>query len=254
MSGPKAFSSWGRDYQSRGLPVAQRLPCGTDSPASSYGGWFRHAGGFTLVEVLLALALLAALLAALNQFVFAITEASTRNHDRFVFTQHTRAVTRHIDELLQTAANRARASGATAGTPAIAELRLPGGGTAELLTFDLPAGDRLFSWPDKPLPEVRCALAWRPDEGLVIYWKSRLEEDFATADPRMTVVSSFVTALSYDYYDETLERWTNEEAVQEDGTGAYVSPRRLRLRFARNGQEIEEVIPLSVNPEGLPVY
>jgi hypothetical protein len=33
-----------------------------------------------------------------------------------------------------------------------------------------------------------------------------------------------------------------------------VTPRRLRLKFARNGQEIEEVIPLSANREGLPVY
>lgn len=207
-----------------------------------------------MVEVLLALALLAALLAALNQFVFAITEAWTKNRSQFVFAQHTRAVTRHLDGLLQVASNQARASNATLGAPAVAEIRLPGGSTAELLTFDLPNGDRLFNWPDRPLPEVRCALAWRSEEGLVIYWKSRLEEDFDTTDPRMTVISPFVTALSYDYYDKETDTWSNEEKPEEDSTGAFPVPRRLRIRFARNGQEIEEIIPLAVSAQGLPAY
>lgn len=214
----------------------------------------RNEGGFTLVEVLLALGLLAALLAALNQFVFSITEAWTKNHDQFVFVQHTRAVSRHIDELLQAAANNARASNTTAGSPAVAEQRVPGGGTADLLTFDLPVGDRLFSWPGVPLPEVRCALGWRKDEGLVIYWKSRLEQDFATADPRMAVVSPFVTALSFDYYDEAKAGWSTEQEPQKDATGAYLVPRRVRLHFKRNNQELEEVIPLSVSQQGLPAY
>ena len=210
--------------------------------------------GFTLIEVLLALALLAALLTAINQFVFSITEAWTKNHDQFVFVQHTRAVTRHLDELLQTAANSARASNATAGAPVVAEVRLPEGGTADLLTFDLPVGDRLFTWPALPLPEVQCALAWQKDKGLVLYWKSRLETDFATADPREVLLSPFVTGLAYDYYDDSSKLWSTEEEVQKDSTGAYLVPRRLRLHFARNGREYEEIIPLPVTAEALPVY
>ena len=210
---------------------------------------------FTLVEVLLALALLAALLAALNQFVFAITEAWTKDRDRFVFVQHARAVTRHVDEMLQAAINNAHASGTTTGAPAIDELRVPGGTPTDLLAFDLPNGDRLFNWPSRPLPEVRCGLAFKPDEGLVIYWKSRLEEDFATADMRMTAISSFVTGISYDYYDTDKQAWSNEEKLQTDSTGGYQTPRRVRIKFARKGQEIEEIIPLaSATQEGLPAF
>jgi prepilin-type N-terminal cleavage/methylation domain-containing protein len=211
-------------------------------------------GAFTLVEVLLALALLAALLAALNQFVFAITEAWTKDRDRFVFVQHARAVTRHVGEMLQTSANSARASGTTTGAPAVDELRIPGGTPAEFLAFDLPNGDRLFTWPSRPLPEVRCGLGFRPGEGLVLYWKSRLEEDFATADMRMTVVSPFVTGLSFDYYDADKQSWSNEEKLQESATGTYATPQRLRIKFARNGQQVEEIIPLTTTTEGLPAY
>lgn len=212
------------------------------------------AGAFTLVEVLLALVLLAALLTAINHFVFSITEAWTKQRDEFIFVQHTRAVTRHLDELLQTAASSARASNRVVGAAAAAEMKTPEGETVNLLAFDLPVGDRLLTWPSIPLPEVQCALAWRKEDGLVLYWKSRLEADFATANPRQAVLSSFVTALTYDYYDEATGTWSVEDELQKNASGAFESPRRLRLHFHRKGRDYEEVIVLTATKEGLPAY
>ncbi len=214
------------------------------------------AGAFTLIEVLLALVLLATLLLAINQFVFNITEAWTKNQDQFIFVQHTRAVTGHLDDLLQVAANSSRSNNLTtvAGAPAVTEVRTPEGITADLLTFDLPMGDRLFVWPGTPLPEVRCSLAWRKEDGLVLYWKSRLEADFADGNPRMAVLSPFVTALSYDYYDTTTSLWSTEDTVQKDSNGNFEAPQRLRLKFHRKDRDYEEIITLPVTTQGLPVY
>ena len=212
------------------------------------------AGAFTLVEVLLALVLLAALLTAINHFVFSITEAWTKQRDEFIFVQHTRAVTRHLDELLQTAANSARSSNSAVGAPAAAEMKTPEGESANMLAFELPVGDRLFTWPAAPLPEVQCALAWRKEDGLVLYWKSRLEADFATAYPRQVVLSSFVTALTYDYYDEATGTWSVEDELQKNSSGAFESPRRLRLHFHRKDRDYEEIIGLTTTKEGLPAY
>lgn len=220
----------------------------------SAGESARGSRAFTLVEVLLALTLLAALLLAINQFIFSITETWTKDQDRFVFVQHTRAVTRHLDGLLQTATNSAWSGTPVVGAPAGAEVRLPEGGTADLLAFDLPVGDRLFVWPSTPLPEVQCALGWRQEEGLVLYWKSRLETDFADANPRMAVLSPFVTGLSYDYFDEDLEIWSTEERLEQDGAGNFAMPRRIRLKFQRKETVIEETIVLPVFQEGLPAY
>lgn len=228
---------------------SQAGACGADGPASRLAA----RAAFTLVEVLLALVLLAALLTALNQFVFSITEAWTRNQDQFLFVQHTRAVTRHLDEMLQAAANSARASNSQVGAVTPEEVEVPDAGTEDLLAFDLPVGDRLFTWPGAPLPEVRCALGWREEEGLVIYWKSRLETDYETMDPRVAVVSPFVTALSYDYYDTKTETWSTEEELQKDGT-TLLAPRRLRLHFKRGDREYDEVITLPELKEGLPAY
>ena len=220
----------------------------------SAGDPARGIRAFTLIEVLLALVLLAALLLAINQFVFSITEAWTKNQDEFVFVQHTRAVTRHLDELLQTAANSARAGTPAAGAPAVAEVKTPEGPTAVLLAFDLPVGDRLLVWPAAPLPEVQCALAWRKEDGLVLYWKSRLEADFANANPRLAVLSPFVTALSYDYYDAKTDTWSAEDTLQKNASGNYESPRRLRLKFHRKNRDYEETITLPAITQGLPAY
>lgn len=223
-------------------------------PCPGARGSARGWRAFTLVEVLLALTLLAALLLAINQFVFSITEAWTKNQDRFVFEQHARTVTRHLDGLLQTAARSARAGVPPAGAPAGAEVRLPEGGTAGLLTFDLPVGDRLLTWPGTPLPEVQCALAWRREEGLVLYWKSRLETDFADANPRMTVLSPFVIGLAYDHFDAETGLWSTADRLEQDGAGNFSAPRRIRLVFRRKDTVIEETIVLSGVQEGLPAY
>lgn len=214
----------------------------------------RPSRGFTLVEVLLALVLLAALLTALNQFVFSITEVWTRRQEHFVFIQHARAVSRHVGELLQAAAASARQSGTTLGAAAPAECPLPQG-RATLLQFDLPASDRVMVWAARPLPEVQCALGWTRDDGLVLYWKSRLELDFASAPMRPAVLSPYVTALSYDYYDETAESWENKPELQRGPGDTYLAPRRIRLRFQRGKEEVEEIIPLP-DPagQGVPAF
>ena len=50
--------------------------------------------GFTLLEILLALSLVALVLVAMNTFVFSMGELWGRNGDLRLFDQHARAVTR----------------------------------------------------------------------------------------------------------------------------------------------------------------
>ena len=64
--------------------------------------------GFTLLETLLASALLGALLLALNFFVFSMAEIWGQGSERRLFEQHVRAVTREVEELIRTAALRQR--------------------------------------------------------------------------------------------------------------------------------------------------
>ena len=111
----------------------------------------KNRRGFTLLEVLLATALVGLLLAGLNIFIFSMGELWGKNSDRRLFDQHVNAVTRYLQRELRAAGlPPAGKKGEYAITPQ--EIR-PGGGLAEtLLTFDLPGGSRLFEHIGHALP------------------------------------------------------------------------------------------------------
>lgn len=121
---------------------------------------------FTLLEVLLALTLVALLLVSMNTFVFSMGELWGQRTDIRLFDQHVRAVTRFLEHELRAAALPPAAQ--PNSTPiALQEVQPQNGVMENMLTFELPAGSRLFTWPEQPLPEVVCSFQARPNEGLV---------------------------------------------------------------------------------------
>ena len=213
----------------------------------------RTQSAFTLLEILLSLALVAMLLVAMNTFVFSMGELWGKNTDVRLFEQHVRAVTRALERELR-AATLPPAARANASPVAPQEIRPTGGATDTLLTFELPGGTRLITWPGPALPEVVCSLQARPEEGLVLLWHSRLETRFDSDPPRETVLTPFVTALAYDYYDAALMRWTTEPAIKKENNGQATAPQRLRLKFAHGKLTRESVVALGNTPQGLPNF
>ena len=208
-------------------------------------------GAFTLLEVLLALALTALVLTALNTFIFAMGELWGRGTDVRLFDQHVRAVTRFLSRELSAAA---LPPAARYGTTPIApqEIRPRTGSTENLLTFDLPAGSRLIAWPGPALPEVVCSLQAREREGLFLLWQSRLEKRFGEDSPHESIITPLCTALSYDYYDESFKNWKTETAVRKETDGTMKPPARLRLKFTYGKLTRETLITLPVPSEALP--
>jgi prepilin-type N-terminal cleavage/methylation domain-containing protein len=226
-----------------------------------------RARGFTLLEILLALALVALTLVALNTFVFSMGELWGRNADLRLFDQHSRAVTRFLEHELRAAVlppstrapgagNANTAPNAAANTPplSIQEIRPPNGLQENMLTFDLPSGSRFFVWPERPLPEVVCSLQVRPGEGLFLLWHSRLEKNFDIDPPREAVITPLVTAMAYDYWDPDVLRWTTETMLKNDPQGQPMTPQRIRLTFAYGKLKRETVVTLPVPVQGLPLF
>jgi prepilin-type N-terminal cleavage/methylation domain-containing protein len=213
----------------------------------------RRLAGFTLLEMLLALALVGALMVALNTFIFSMTEIWGRNREPRLFDQHVRAVTRYLENELRNAALPPAVDGET---PALVpqSVRLESGISEDLLTFELPSGSRLLSWPERPLPEVICALTVRRDEGLILLWRSRLERDFPDDPPRELVLTPLATALAYEYYDATFKRWETAPSLKTGSGGELEAPQRLRLTFAYENLRRETVIPLTTVAQGLPIF
>lgn len=213
----------------------------------------RTARGFTLLEMLLALALVGLLLVAMNTLVFSMGELWGRGSEPRLFDQHVRAVTRFLENELRASA---LPPAGRAGTTAIAleEIRPRSGLMEKMLTFELPSGSRLFDWPGQPLPEVICSLQARSNEGLVLLWHSRLEKDFETQAPRETLITPMVSALAYDYYDPDSRRWSTETSLKLNPQGQPLTPQRLRLKFNYGRLAREGVITLPAAGPALPVF
>ena len=210
-------------------------------------------GAFTLLEILLALALVALLLVSMNTFVFSMGELWGQRTDLRLFDQHVRAVTRFLEHELRAAALPPAAR--PNSTPiALQEIRPQNGLMEKMLTFERPAGSRLFTGPERPLPEVVCSFQARPNEGLVLLWHSRLEKNFDTDPPRETVITPLVTGLAYDYYDPDSNRWTTETALKMDPQGEPMTPQRLRLTFAYQKLKEVSVVTLPTPGEALPLF
>ncbi|MDR0351908.1 MAG: prepilin-type N-terminal cleavage/methylation domain-containing protein [Opitutaceae bacterium] len=207
---------------------------------------------FTLLEILVAVAIAAVVFVGMNLLVLSMSELWGRNSDLRLFELHTRNVTRFVErELARAVLPPAVLSTATA--PAVKEVRLPAGATEELLTCEFSGGSRLCAWPQRPLPNVVCSLAVRDGAGLVLLWHSRLELDFDDDAPRETVISPLVTAMSYLYYDPEFKNWKTETAFQKDANGAGLVPQRLKLTFAYSGRTIETVVNLPGLGQGQPM-
>jgi len=209
--------------------------------------------GFTMFEVLIAVFLVGMILVALNTFIFSMGELWGRGSDVRLFDQHVRNVTHFLQAELERAALPPAGQG---GQSAIApqEVKPQGGATETLLTFELPQGSRLISWPGHALPDVVCSLAVRPREGLFLLWHSRLEKNFADDSPRETAITPLVLALSYDYYDTDFKRWSTEDTLRKDVAGKTLAPQRLRLKFGYDKLTRETLITLPAAGEGLPQF
>lgn len=202
--------------------------------------------GFTLLETLISLALLAVLMLTINTFLFSMTELWGGKRDQRLFDQHVRAATRLVRETLE----QATAAPGAAGV-AIKEVADGLGSTEPRLAFLLPDAGRLADWPEHPLPDVDFSLYVDPDKGLALQWQSRLEINRERTDLHETILSPFVKSLAYEYYDADLKTWkVEEEPVHDDGGTSWKKPARLHLRFERGTLKQEVVLDLPIKRPG----
>ena len=254
----RALAAWGgARCPQRALSVLRTSRSTYERPADARAaivGSFRAA--FTLLELMISLALVALLMVGLTTFVFSMGELWGKNTDKRLFEQHVRAVTRFLEHEMVTAAMPPAGKAAQAAiTPQ--EVRPANANSDNLLTFDLLEGSRLIAWPvpTRPLPEVVCSLQVRDRQGLFLLWHSRLEMHFADDPPHETMISPFVTAMAYDYFDANLKHWTTETALKRDAaSGGYLTPQRIRFTFTYGTLTKETMIALPIATEGLPNY
>lgn len=214
-----------------------------------------RARGFTLLEILLALALTGLLVVALNTFIFSMGALWGKQAPVHLFELHTRAVTRWLEGELRAAA-LPPAGRTDHASIFVKEIRPLSGSTENLITFETREGGRLLNWPEqRALPDVVCSLQVRDGKGLMLLWHSRVEKRFTDDAPREVLISPWVSGLSYDYYDTDGKRWQTETALRRSpDTSEMLVPQRLRIKFTYEGMTRDCFIVMPVTTEGLPNF
>jgi prepilin-type N-terminal cleavage/methylation domain-containing protein len=236
--------------------------------------------GFSLLEVLVATALVGLVMVGLYTLMFSMTELWGVTHPQRQFEQHVETLTRYLGQALRTSALPPYGTVTTA-SPFTWSIPSSGSGGSSaasnnpLFTFVLPTGSRLLPWPPgttggtsastannvgsasssgRALPDVTCSLDVREGEGLILLWHSQYETTFTTDPPRETLISPLVTEMDFDYYDTANQQWTSQNTPMTDNNGNYMVPNRLTLNFTYGSMTQSATIPLLTATQGLPSF
>lgn len=129
-----------------------------------------------------------------------------------------------------------------AAPPGFASYRDP------LINFKLKDKPALLVNTDNaPILGIDAFLYFEKNEGLSLLWYSTLQEEAEDEnDLRRTVVSPYITALRYVYWDERFERWEEEEEPKKGEDDEFLLPRFIKLTFEYQDETMERTITIPV--------
>lgn len=209
---------------------------------------------FTLLEVVLALAVSALVMFGCATTLFQLLETaerigrgwSLREHadgvERFLNSTFGRSLILHPSRIENIYAQNA------SKTVAIAELP-ESLSTQKTVVFEVNENHPLFLSCNGFAPEKICWLKVG-DGGMSIVWRqANAEEKNSDAILYETKISPFAKSISYIYQDN--DNWREEDepddTAQTAATGNSSMPYLIKIRFERNGETLERIIPLYGN-------
>ncbi len=224
----------------------------------------RVRNGFSLVEVLLALAIGGLLLMAASSLLVTISQAwANRPATRDAFDAHVNGVAHFMAAMLEEATVNEQTG---AGKRAIGLDRPVGFSESDdpLIRFYLREAPPLFFWPHGPATRVHVYLQVDDRDGLCLLWYSDLQEleknDKGQRVPEdddemfLTSVSPFCEEIYYCYYGEEdakpddLKDWEIESDLEENlQSGDFRLPAFVKLVFRWEEEDLERTITLAID-------
>ncbi|MGJ8650096.1 MAG: PulJ/GspJ family protein [Opitutaceae bacterium] len=238
---------------------------------------------FTLLEVILAIAITGFVLAAATSFVVSISRIWVDREERHFFEDHVDGVTEFLNACFTSAGMEVALGDSTTDntdTSTEGEVRLEvGGGNNEatsengglLRSSEEPVGlgrlpgsadyeDPLISFKlievppllinldDEPIIGIEAFIHFEDGEGLSLLWYSILQEEVEDVnDLRRTEISQLVTDIQYVYWDEKIEQWEVEDKLMEgEGDEEFLLPRFIKLTFEYEDETKERSLTIPV--------
>ncbi len=210
--------------------------------------------GFTLIEMLLTLAIVGTVMTALSFHIFALSQIWLDDTEHDFFEQHAEGVAMFLNTALAQS-QPAPEEGAEsfpvqwARPPDWSEFQPP------LLMFRQTEAPPLFVREGIRLPDVVCYLHFDSRDGLSFLWYSELQEEFERVDDLFrTRLSEWVKRIEYCYYDAETDQWDTVERPLEDNDDAYLLPQFLRLHFEYEDESTVRNVFLPQSNRDVPLF
>ncbi len=201
-------------------------------------------GGFTILEVLMAIFLGGLLLTAAASYLFGLFNLKTILEERPAYEDHVNGVVRFLDFAFANAIAEENEAAVSIQQPPGASL-----GDAEALAFRINGELPLFVDSGQYLAELDCYLVFDEEAGLYLLWQSDQMANEDADDLRRTPLSPYVTAITYAYYDEEFQTWEEEQEFQDAAEGGLALPDMIRIYFTHPKDNTQLVFDLLLPPE-----
>lgn len=223
-------------------------------------GFSRRAGkqnGFTLIEMVLTMSLLAILLPFLMLFVVSIGELWIRGTEGDFFPEHVDGVTRFLEQSFERAEAIVSDGAGGEGSLPVEWARPPGFNEINdpLLLFRQSDSPALLTRQGRALPNINAYLFFEPRSGLSLLWYSDHDESVEDRnDLYRTELSPYVSDFAYCYYDADNDRWDIVDDPEEDNERNFLLPQYLRLTFSYEDQTVQRHLLVPQRNPDVPVF
>jgi prepilin-type N-terminal cleavage/methylation domain-containing protein len=231
----------------------------------------KKKAGFSLVEVLLALAVGGLVLMAASSLLVTISQSwANRPATRDAFDAHVNGIAHFLTAVLEEA-TRAKERANEAGE---VELSRPVGFSETddpLIKFYLREAPPLFYWPHGLASRIHVYFQFEEGVGLYFLWYSNLQEleksdagEFQLEDEDQlfrSQISPYLEEVYYCYYGKEGEtadderRWQIETELEENiDSGKFRIPDFIKIVFRWDEEDLERTITLAVRkpaPSGI---
>tara|TARA_B100001769_G_scaffold41792_1_gene29006 strand:- start:106 stop:813 length:708 start_codon:yes stop_codon:yes gene_type:complete len=229
----------------------------------------RSEKGMSLIEVIMAIAIGAFILAAAASFIVSISDIWAKRAQRYAFYEHADGVT----QFLKTTYNSAQKIENTqnnANNPDAFNPNLTASSDSRVIwktPMDLNEEPLLYCELNKTtpiltqgdgLPAIGNSIYLHHEDGVLSLLHSKIIQESleSKADLKRTRLSPFVKIVEFVYWDKDSESWVSEiEAMESpDNNQLLLVPNFLKLIFEYNDATIQRIVPIPLPSKNLLLY
>ncbi|MEM7671786.1 MAG: prepilin-type N-terminal cleavage/methylation domain-containing protein [Verrucomicrobiota bacterium] len=205
--------------------------------------------GFTLIEVILAVAISGIVMAAMASFLYSTAQAYSRETFLNAHDEHIQGVSGFLRQvMLESQASEQKLQWST----------LPGDENREpeYLRFQLSQPNPLFTYGDITPSSLQCFLKVTDAEDFILLWRPSLMPIENENDPALfkLEITNQLSNIAYYYFQEEEEDWEKEEDPIEGDDGLLRMPEYLELTFKAIDGTPGKAIRISLpNPNSHPL-